>query len=59
MDNKYAGMTVNERLWISSLMDDFDRAVKDKKTDEVIVILNKAELTDENIEPILKNLGLK
>lgn len=52
-------MTVNERLWISSLMDDFDRAVKDKKTDEVIVILNKAELTDENIEPILKNLGLK
>ena len=31
MDNKYKGMTVNERLWASGLMNQFDTALKEKK----------------------------
>ena len=56
--NQFTGMTVNERLYVSGLIDAFDKAVEEKKTDEVISILRKVELTDESIEPILKNLGL-
>ena len=59
MDNKYAGMTVNERLYVSGLLDGFDKAVQLKAVDLVISILKKVELTEENIDPILKNHGLK
>lgn len=58
MDNKYAGMTVNERLYVSGLMDDFDKAVGEKNTAEVIRILRKVELGDDSIKPILEQLGL-
>ncbi len=59
MDSKYSGMTVNERLYMSGLMNKFDEAVKEKKIDEVISILNEVELTDEaSINPILEQLGL-
>lgn len=58
MDNKYAGMTVNERLYVSGLMDDFDKAVGEKNTAEVIRILKKVELGDDSIKPILEQLGL-
>lgn len=58
MDNKYAGMTVNERLCVSGLMDQFDKAVEKKDRDEAIRILKEVELTDENIEPILEQSGL-
>jgi hypothetical protein len=30
MDNKYKGMTVNERLWASGLMAKFEKAIKKK-----------------------------
>ncbi len=58
MDNKYAGMTVNERLYVSGLMDEFDEAVKEKKTEMVRAILEKVELTEKSIKPILENLKL-
>ncbi|MFN5832152.1 MAG: hypothetical protein ACK56K_16175 [Akkermansiaceae bacterium] len=58
MDNKYAGMTVNERLWASGLMDEFERAIIEKNTDEAIRILTEVELTEENIKPILIKWGL-
>lgn len=58
MDNKYAGMTVNERLYDSGLIDQFDKAVEEKDRDEAIRILKEVELTDENIEPILEQSGL-
>lgn len=59
MDSKYAGMTVNERLYVSGLMNKFDKAVKEKNVDKVISILHEVELTDEKlINPILKQLGL-
>jgi hypothetical protein len=48
MDNKYAGMTVNERLYASGLMDEFDKVVSEKNAAEVVRILKEVELTDEN-----------
>ena len=58
MDNKYAGMTVNERLYASGLMDEFDKAVGEKNTAEVVRILHMVELGEESIKPILEHLGL-
>ena len=58
MQNKYAGMTVNERLYVSGLMDEFDEAVEKKDTEKVRAILKKVELTEESIKPILEELGL-
>jgi reverse gyrase len=59
MQPKYAGMTANERIYVSGLMDEFDKAVSEKKTDEVIRILKTVELGDDSIEPILEQLGLR
>jgi hypothetical protein len=58
MDNKYAGMTVNERLYVSGLLDDFEKSVSEKNTDEAVRILKEVELTDANIKPILEKWGL-
>jgi hypothetical protein len=58
MDNKYAGMTVNERLYVSGLMGEFDEAVKKKNSEEVRAILEKVELTEASIKPILEKLEL-
>ena len=59
MDNKYKGMTVNERLWVSGLMDEFDKAVEARDAGTVTRILEEVELTKPNIDPILEQLGLK
>jgi molecular chaperone GrpE (heat shock protein) len=59
MDNKYKGMTVNERLWASGLSDEFDKAVKDKDANKATRILEEVELTKPNIDPILEKHGLK
>jgi hypothetical protein len=58
MDNKYRGMTVNERLYVSGLMEEFDEAVEKKDVDRVVLILYKVELSDLSIKPILERLGL-
>jgi hypothetical protein len=58
MDEKYKGTTVNERLYLSGLMSKFDKAVEEKDVNAAISILKQVELTDENINPILKNEGL-
>ena len=59
MENRYAGMTVNERLYVSGLIDEFDEAAEKKDTEKVRAILEKVELTDEStIKPILEELGL-
>lgn len=58
MDNKYAGMTVNERLYVSGLLDEFEKAVAEKNSDEAIRILKEVELTEANINPILEKWGL-
>ena len=58
MDNQYAGMTVNERLCVSGLMEEFDEAVKQKNSAKVRAILEKVELTEASIKPILERLKL-
>lgn len=58
MEKKYAGMTVNERLYVSGLMDEFDEVVEKKDTEKVRAILEKVELTEESIKPILEKLEL-
>ncbi|TFF33768.1 hypothetical protein E2R66_24545 [Mucilaginibacter psychrotolerans] len=54
MDDKYKGTTVNERLYLSGLMDKFDKAVSEKNVDVIISILEEVELTGSNIDEILK-----
>ncbi|MCD7931730.1 MAG: hypothetical protein LUE98_09850 [Tannerellaceae bacterium] len=56
--DKYRGMTVNERLYVSGLMDEFDKAVGKKDSESIISILKEVELTDKSIEDILLSLRL-
>lgn len=55
---KYKGMTVNERLYVSGLMNEFDMAVKEKDIAKVKAILKSVELNEESVKPILLELGL-
>lgn len=57
-DNKYGGMTVNERLYVARLFDKFYKAVKEKDVEKATAILKKVELTEASILPILESLGL-
>jgi hypothetical protein len=41
MANKYSGMTVNERLYVSGLSNDFDNAVKENNIKKIIEILKE------------------
>ncbi|MCH4897198.1 hypothetical protein E0494_10930 [Marinilabiliaceae bacterium JC040] len=56
---KYKGMTVNERLYVSGLMDEYDKAVEIRDIKKVTEILKKVKLEEVSIDPILKRLGLK
>lgn len=59
MESKYLGMTVNERLYVSRLIDEFEKAVREKDVERVIFILNKVDIRDnESIEAILQQEGL-
>jgi hypothetical protein len=59
INNQHGGMTVNERLYVSGLMDTFDKAIEEENVDQIILILKKIELTDLSINPILESYGLK
>ena len=58
MENKYGGMTVNERLWVSGLMEQFNSAVLKRNVDKVTKILKEVELNEPNINVILRQKGL-
>ncbi|WP_016988634.1 hypothetical protein [Flavobacterium sp. ACAM 123] len=58
MANKYSGMTVNERLYVSGLSNDFDNAVKENNIKKIIEILKRIELDEMSIKAILQSLGL-
>ncbi|ALL07316.1 hypothetical protein AQ505_18590 [Pedobacter sp. PACM 27299] len=56
--SKYSGMTVNERLYLSGLIDKYYEAVRGKDIDAVISILKAVDLGDDNIRANLKFGGL-
>lgn len=58
MENPFSGMTVNERLYVSGLMDQFDKAVEERDIERVRSILSNVGLSEESIVPILETLGL-
>ncbi|WP_066434608.1 hypothetical protein [Chryseobacterium sp. CCH4-E10] len=58
MEDKYSGMTVNERLYISGLIDQFYKAVEKKDKKLIISILKEIQLNDQSIEDILNSLKL-
>lgn len=49
---------MNERLYVSGLMGEFDEAVEEKSTEKVRAILEKVELAEDSIQPILEKLQL-
>lgn len=49
---------MNERLYVSGLMDEFDEAVEEKNAERVCRILQDVELNEASIKPILEKLGL-
>lgn len=56
--SKYSGMTVNERLYISGLIDKYYEAVREKDIDAAISILKAVDLSEDNIRAILRFNGL-
>jgi DNA/RNA endonuclease YhcR with UshA esterase domain len=56
--SKYSGMTVNERLYVSGLIDKYYEAVKEKNVDAASSIHKSVDLGENNITAILKFDGL-
>lgn len=55
---KYDGMTVNERLFSSGLINEFDEAVKVKDINKIIEILRTIKIDDYSIKDVLISFGL-
>ena len=58
MEEKYEGMTVNERLFVTGLMNEFDDAINKKDITKLTSILKLVDLDDKNIDNILKHYNL-
>ncbi len=54
----FKGMTVNERLYLSGLMDAFDLARERRDKDRLIEILRRVEVDDSSIKRILEDAGV-
>lgn len=55
----YKGMTVNERLFLSGRMDEFDELVLANDVNGLKAILNEIEITDDSsMRAIIEQLGL-
>jgi hypothetical protein len=46
-DNRYAGMTVNERLVVAGLLDDFEGAVRRWDKEAALAVLQQVEMSRE------------
>jgi len=53
--DKCKGMTVNERLYVSGLMPDFDKAVEKKDIENLKAILLKVDLDEQSVLQILQS----
>ncbi|MBG6060284.1 hypothetical protein IWX83_000047 [Flavobacterium sp. CG_9.1] len=58
MKRIYFGMTVNERLYVGGLSNDFDTCVKKKDVEGIKAILKKVELDQDTIVEIINSLEL-
>ena len=58
MKEEYGGMTVNERLYVSGLMDKFYKAIEEKNIERFVNILKELGLSDGDIVANLKFVGL-
>ena len=54
-----AGMTVNERLYLSGLLDDFEKAVAKQYWLEAKLILEKVHLDPESAEAIIRSVFME
>jgi hypothetical protein len=54
----FKGMTVNERLYLSGLMDAFDLARERRDKEQLIEILQRVEVDDPSIKQILEDAGV-
>lgn len=52
-------MTVNERLWVSGLFEEFESAIQKKDVKRAVEILRNVELDDEAIRANLEFSGIK
>lgn len=52
-EKEAAGMTVNERLYLSGLLNAFDEAVEERNKEKAKGILEQVYLTPENIDAII------
>ena len=52
----FSSMTVNERLFVSGLLDDFDKAVAQQNKAKLRLILEKINLSPDNIEAIIEQV---
>lgn len=59
MSSEYSGMTVNERLYVSGYLKDFDSAIYTKNSNKLNSILRKIEVDEKSMTLILKKYGLE
>jgi hypothetical protein len=58
MKENYLEMTVNERLYASGLIAEFDKAKKKKDKEALVTILKKIQVDDPSIKKILTDAGI-
>lgn len=59
MEDKYFGMTINERLYESHLIYDFDKAIKDRNAEKLKSLLIEIGIIDEvSINTVLSQAGV-
>ncbi|WP_199878492.1 hypothetical protein [Flavobacterium sp. RSP49] len=50
MESKFSGMTVNERLYVGGLINDFDNALEQKNVEGIKAVLKKVALNEAIVE---------
>ncbi|RTY86146.1 hypothetical protein [Flavobacterium sp. RSP15] len=57
MESKFSGMTVNERLYVGGLINDFDNALEQKNVEGIKTVLKKVALNEAIVEMLI-SLGI-
>ena len=55
----YSGMTLNERLVVSGLIKEFDKAKKNKDKSAITKILKEVGFDEQSINQLLPHIGFK